>query len=45
LTALFDSHALKIYVGSVLSLEGARAAHEILSERRTIKEKIFDVDA
>ena len=31
LTALFDSYALKPQVGSLLSLEGARMAHEMLA--------------
>jgi NADPH:quinone reductase-like Zn-dependent oxidoreductase len=31
MTALFDSHALKAQVGAVLSLEGARTAHEMLA--------------
>lgn len=31
LTALFDRHALKAQVGSVLSLEGVRVAHEMVA--------------
>jgi hypothetical protein len=39
LTTLFDSHALKAQVGSVLSLERARVALKCSPGRRTIEEK------
>ena len=46
LTALFDSHALKAHVGSVLSLEDARTAHEMLAGAPHNRGKIvLDVNA
>jgi NADPH:quinone reductase-like Zn-dependent oxidoreductase len=46
LTALFDSHALKAQVGSVLSLEGARMAHEMLAGAPHKQgKKVLDVGA
>jgi NADPH:quinone reductase-like Zn-dependent oxidoreductase len=46
LTALFESHALTAQVGSLLSLEGARMAHEMLAGAPHNRGKIvLDVNA
>jgi hypothetical protein len=46
LTALFDRHALKAQVGSLLSIEEARTAHEMLAGAPHNRGKIvLDVNA
>ena len=46
LTALFDRHALKAQVGSFLSIEEARTAHEMLAGAPHNRGKIvLDVNA